>query len=86
MEQRTFHCVTGSVKMLAAVIGAGVVVAMGAITVASGAHEPGTSTASSHDLPMASVTLTTAPTALATPFASPTHTASLCAKRQTMPC
>jgi hypothetical protein len=86
MEQKTFHHVTGSVKILSAVIGAGVVVAMGAITVASGADEPDTSTASSNQLQRASVTQTTAPSELATPFASPTYVAHPCAKRATMPC
>jgi hypothetical protein len=85
MEHRTFCRVAGSVKVLAAVIGAGVVVSMGAITIANG-DEVATRTASTNGLPVASVTLSTAPTELATSFARPTYTARPCAKRATMPC
>jgi hypothetical protein len=77
--------VNGRIKALSAVMGAGVVIAMGAITVAYG-HDGDTSVAGVNGLPMAKLTLTTAPTELATPFASPTHTATPCPKRATMPC
>jgi hypothetical protein len=86
MELRTFCRVAGSVKVLAAVIGAGIVVAMGAITIGYGDDGVGTSTASTNGLPVASVTLSTAPTELATSFARPTYTAHPCPKRATMPC
>lgn len=85
MELTTFRRVTGRMKALSAVTGAGVVITRGAFTVTYG-DDAGTSTASTPDLPVATLTLTTAPTELATPFASPTHTATPCAKRATMPC
>jgi hypothetical protein len=85
MELTISRRVAGSVKVLAAVGGAGVVVAMGAITIANG-NEVGASTASTNGWPLAPVTQTTAPTELATSFARPTYTAKPCAKRATMPC
>ena len=67
MELRTFCRVAGSVKVLAAVIGAGNRGRNGcAITIANGDDEVATSTASTNGLPVASVTLSTAPTELAT--------------------
>jgi hypothetical protein len=85
MELRTFGRRAGRVKVLAAVIGTGAVVAMGAITIAHVENEVGTSTARTNDLPMASVTMTTARTELPISYA-PTYTAHPCAKRATMPC
>jgi hypothetical protein len=85
MELGTFRRVAGSVKVLAAVIGAGVVVAMGAITIANGDDAVATTTASTNGFPL-SVRPTPAPTELATSFARPTYTATPCAKRATMPC
>jgi hypothetical protein len=84
MKPMTPHRVRGSLKTLSAVIGAGVVVTMGAVTFAH-AGEDGVSTASTNVLPQ-TLTSTTAPTELATPFASPTYTATPCPKRATMPC
>ncbi len=56
------------VKMLAAVMGAGGVLAMGALTVAVG----GSATAESPDTSFGeTTTMTTAPTELETPFATP---------------
>jgi hypothetical protein len=86
MELGTFRRLVGSVKVLAAVIGAGIVVTMGAITIAHGDDEVTTKTASINGLPLPSVKPTAAPTELATSFARPTYTATPCAKRATMPC
>jgi hypothetical protein len=85
MKQQAFRRVTGRLKLLSAVVGVGAVAAA-AITVGHESREVDPSVASLHRLPMAQATQTTIPTELATPFARPTHTAKLCAKRQTMPC
>ena len=79
------HSLRGNLRVLSAALGAGVVVTMGALTVAHPATD--TSTASPKNLPVATSTVPTeAPAALETPFATPTFKAVPCAKRATMPC
>jgi hypothetical protein len=70
-----------NIKGLSAGLGAGAVVAMGLLA----ALNPGSQAAASVEPPAATVTRTVE-TTLKIAFASPTHTATLCAKRQTMPC
>ena len=67
-------------------LGASVVVTMGAVTVAYSGNEGDTSTASTNGWAVATLTVTTAPSALETPVASPTFKAIPCPKRATMPC
>jgi hypothetical protein len=86
MQPTNFHRLRGSVKVLSAVIGTSVVVAMGALTVAYPANEVGTSTASTNGWPAATSTWTPPPSVPETSFATPTFTATLCPKRATMPC
>jgi hypothetical protein len=86
MELMNFHRLRGSVKVLSAAIGASVVVAMGALTVAYPANEVRTSTASTNGWPVASIARTPPPSVPETPFATPTFTATPCPKRATMPC
>jgi hypothetical protein len=78
--------VSGRVKALSAVMGAAAAVAMGAMCFAHASDVPGISLARTDDLPSATVTRSTAPKELATSFARPTHTATPCAARATLPC
>jgi len=72
--------------MLSAAVGASVVVAMGAVTVAYPSNQLGTSTARPTGWPAATVTRTPPPSAPQTSFATPTLTATPCPKRATLPC
>ena len=72
--------VRGSLRVLSAVVGASVVVTMGAVTVAYSGNEGDTSTASTNGWAVATLTVTTAPSALETPGASPTFKAIPCPK------
>jgi hypothetical protein len=76
----------GKTRGLAAVIGAAAVVTMGALTIGHTTDEVGPSVASSDGGQVVTVTKTTAPKELPTPFAKPTYVATPCAKRATMPC
>ena len=69
---------------LSASVGVGVVVTMGALTVAQSPDGVDPATATVRALPEA--TLRVAATELATPSAAPTFTATPCPKRKTMPC
>lgn len=84
MELNAFRHLAGSIKLMSAVMGASVVVVMGVISLGSGSGEASISVALSDG--SANVTATTAPKGLATPFASPTHIATPCPKRATLPC
>jgi hypothetical protein len=84
MEPKNFHRLRGRVKVLSAVIGASVVVAMAAVTVAYPGTEVGASATSSNGWPAATITRT--PPAPRTSFAAPTLTATPCPKRVTLPC
>jgi hypothetical protein len=86
MQQKISRDVIGSMKVLSAAIGAIVGVTIGTISAAGWGAEAATGTASNGHLPLAPVTVSTAPTELATPSASPTYTATPCPKRATMPC
>jgi hypothetical protein len=85
-EPTNFHAIHGSVKMLSAVIGASVVVAMGAVTVAYPGNDVGASATSPNGWPAATVTRTPPASAPETSFATPPITATPCPKRVTMPC
>ncbi len=76
----------GKAKVMATVMGVGAMVAMGVVTVGHAGEEPGLRATGPSSWSMAPVTKSTAPTELATPFASPTHIAIPCAPRATMPC
>jgi hypothetical protein len=80
------HGVRGSVKMLSAVIGASVVVAMGAVTVAYPGNDGGASATSPNGWPAATVTRTPPASAPETSFEAPPITATPCPKRVTLPC
>jgi hypothetical protein len=86
IEPINFHRVRGSVKALSAVIGASVVVAMGAVTVAYPGNEVGASATSPKGWPVAAVTRTPPASAPQTSFATPPITATPCPKRVTLPC
>jgi hypothetical protein len=86
IEPINFHRVRGSVKVLSAVIGASVVVAMGAVTVAYPDNEVGASATSPTGWPAATVTRTPPASAPETSFAAPPITATPCPKRVTLPC
>ena len=86
IESIDFHRLRGRVKVLSAVIGASVVVTMGAVTVAYPGNEVGTNTTNSNGWPAATITRTPPPSAPHTSFAIPTHTATPCPKRVTLPC
>jgi hypothetical protein len=86
MDPNNCHCLRGRVKVLSAVIGASVVVAMGAVTVAYPGNEVGTSTATPNGWPAATITRTPPPSAPHTSFAAPTLTATPCPKRVSLPC
>lgn len=79
------HKVARSVKLLTAVVGCGAVVVMAALSLVAGERSQ-TATATGREVPAAPAPHTTVSSVLATPFASPTFTASPCAPRQTMPC
>lgn len=76
IEPINFHRVRGSVKVLSAVIGASVVVAMGAVTVAYPGNEVGASAASPNGWRAATVTRTPPASAPQTSFATPPITAT----------
>ena len=86
IEPINFHRVRGSVKVLSAVVGAGVVVAMGAVTVAHPGNDVGASATSPKGWPAATVTRTPPASAPQTSFAAPPITAIPCPKRVTLPC
>jgi len=86
MEPNNFHRLRGRVKVLSAVIGASVVVAMGAVTVAYPSNQLGTSTARPTGWSAATVTRTPPASAPQTSFAAPPITATPCPKRVTLPC
>lgn len=86
MARKAFRHLIGNVKMLSAVAGAGVVMTMGVLTAATEHTQSGVSASVQGGVPMATVTKSSAPSELVTPFASPTYTATPCAKRATMPC
>jgi hypothetical protein len=85
IEPINFGRVRGSLKVLSAVIGAGVV-AMGAVTVAYPGDEVGASATSPKGWPAATVTRTPPASAPQTSFATPPVTATPCPKRATLPC
>ena len=70
LELMNFHRVRGSLRVLSAVVGASVVVTMGAVTVAYSGNEGDPSTASTNGWAVATLTVTTAPSALETPVAA----------------
>jgi hypothetical protein len=84
MELVNFHSLRASVKVVSAVIGASVVVAMGALTIAYSGTEVGT--AGPNGWSAETIGRTPPPTAPETSFATPTFTATPCPKRATMPC
>jgi hypothetical protein len=86
MEPLNFRRLRGSVKVLSAVLGAGTVVTAGALTVAYQGNEVGTSNASTSGWEEATVTRSASPPVPETPFATPPHTATPCAKRAVYPC
>jgi hypothetical protein len=86
MEPTNTHRLRGPVKVLSAVIGDSVVIAMGAVTVAYPGNEVGTSATRSNGWPAATITRTPPPSAPHTSFAAPTLTATPCPKRVTLPC
>ena len=86
LELMNFHRVRGSLRVLSAVVGASVVVTMGAVTVAYSGNEGDASTASPNGWAVATLTVATAPSALETPVATPTFKAIPCPKRATLPC
>jgi hypothetical protein len=86
MQLTTFHRVRGSLKVLSAVTGASVVVAMGALTVGYQGNEVGTSIASTNGWEQATITRMPSPAAPETSFAIPTFKAIPCAKRAVYPC
>jgi hypothetical protein len=85
MELTKFHRLRGSVKMLSAVLGAGVVVTS-AVTAAYQGNELSTSTASTSGWEQATVTRSPSPATPETSFAAPPHTANPCAPRAVYPC
>lgn len=78
--------IAGSVKALSAVMGVAAAVAMSVMCFSHGSAAAGFSVARNDDPTLATVTRSTAPRELATSFARPTHTATPCAPRATMPC
>jgi len=86
MEPNNFHRLRGRVKVLSAVIGASVVVAMGAVTVAYPGNDGGATATSPNGWPAATVTRTPPASAPETSFATPPITATPCPKRVTLPC
>jgi hypothetical protein len=80
IEPINFHRVRGSVKVLSAVIGASVVVAMGAVTAAYRGNDVGASATSPNSWPAATVTRTPPASAPETSFAAPPITAAPCPK------
>lgn len=86
MGANTIRRVIGSVKTLSAVMGAAAAVAMGGMSFTHGSDVTGSNVARNDDAPVSTVTRSTGPRELATPFARPTHTATPCPARATMPC
>lgn len=86
MELINTHGLRRRAKTLSAALAASAVVTMGALTVAFSSIAGNTITSSGNGFPAATQTITTAPSAPATPFASPTQTATPCPPRATMPC
>ena len=85
MEHMNLHRLRGSVKVLSALIGASVVVTMGAATVAYSGYEADASTASANSVIEPTITQTPPPEPKIS-FASPPIKGIPCGKRQTMPC
>ena len=75
-----------SVRALSAVLGASVIVTMGAATVAYSGYEADASTASANSVIEPTITQTPPPPEPKISFASPPVKAIPCGKRQTMPC
>jgi hypothetical protein len=86
IEPNNFHRLRAGVKVLSAVIGASVVVAMGAVTVAYPGNDVGASATSSNGWPAATITRTPPASAPETSFAASPITATPCPKRVTLPC
>ena len=86
MEHMNLHRLRGSVKVLSALIGASVVVTMGAATVAYSGYEADASTTSANSVIEPTITQTPTPPEPKISFASPPVKAIPCGKRQTMPC
>jgi hypothetical protein len=86
MELVNFHRLRGSVKVLSAVLGASVVVTMGAMTVAYQRNEVSASTASENAWTAATVTRSPSPAAPQTSFAAPPFLNGPCPKRAVYPC
>jgi hypothetical protein len=86
LKLMNFHRVR-SVRVLSAVLGASVVVTMGAATVAYSGYEAAASPASPNSVTEPTITPTPhAPPEPKISFASPTIKGIPCGKRQTMPC
>ncbi|WP_353363228.1 hypothetical protein [Mycobacterium sp.] len=85
-KANNLHRLRGSLKMLSAAIGASVLVAMGAVTVAYPGDEVGASATGPKGWPSATVTRTPPASAPQTSFATPPVTATPCPKRATLPC
>jgi hypothetical protein len=86
MQLKNFRRVSGTVKALSAVTGAGVFVTMRAMTVACSGHEVDTSTASPDNWAVATIIATPPSAGPETAFAEPTHKAIPCPPRATFPC
>ncbi len=76
----------GKTRSLAAVVGAGAVVVMGALAIGHAADETGPRLVGSEGWAQATVTKSTGTNLVPTPFAKPTYIAVPCGKRETMPC
>ncbi len=91
MQVTDTHRLWGSAKMLSAVIGAGGIVAMSALTMAHSGNDIDASTASTNGWPAATITRTSPPPAPETSFAAPPVIAGQpgaapCPKRGVYPC
>lgn len=76
MMKRTFHRLRGRVKVLSALVGASVVVAMGAVTAAPSGPEAHANTTSTNGWSAATITQTRPSAAPQTSLAAPTVTAN----------
>jgi hypothetical protein len=85
-ESNNLHRLRGRVKVLSAVIGGSVVIAMGAVTFAYPGDEVGASATSPEGWPAATVTRTPPASAPQTSFATPPISATPCPRRVTLPC
>lgn len=86
MNLKSTQCISGNAKGMVMVMGMGAIVAMGVLTAGHAGEEPAPNATGTSGWLTAPITKSTAPTELATPFASPTHIATPCPKRATMPC